>query len=127
MTKKELLRKWQELTPNQTILDKMQPIDHKHQGKTFGLDGIRIDGSEDFVFAVLSRLQDLINGENNVTRLQLSMNDCSKAEGDFNKGNGGNVCYIRLRTRSSQAAAVSAFFDRDLHKATENYANAIGA
>ena len=127
MTKQELLKVWQELPANQSILDKMQPIEAKQKGKTFGLDGIRIDGSEAFVFAVLSRLQDLIAGENNVTRLQLSMNDCSKAEGDFNKGNGGNVCYIRLRTRTLQGSATSAFFDRDLHKATEQYAEAIKA
>ena len=127
MTKQELLKAWQELPANQTILDKMQPLDAKRKGKTFGLDGIRIDGSEEFVFAVLSRLQDLIAGENNVTRLQLSMNDCSKAEGNFNKGNGGNVCYIRLRTRTLEGSAASAFFDRHLHKNTEKYAKAIGA
>ena len=127
MTKKDLLKIWQELPANQSILDKMKPIGAHHKGKTFGLEGIRIDGSQEFVYAVLSRLQDLIAGENNVTRLQLSMSDCSKAEGDFNKGNGGYVCYIRLRTRTSLGSAVSAVFDRDLHKATEKYAEAIGA
>jgi len=126
MTKSQLLKEWKSIPSNQPILDKMQPIDARHKGKTFGLDGIRIDGSKDFVYAVLSRLQDLIAGENQVTRLQLSMNDCSKAEGDFNKGNGGYVCYIRLRTRTMQGAAASAFFDRDLQSATEKYAEAIG-
>jgi len=127
MTKAELLKQWQELEPAENILAKMQPLPAKHKGKTFGLDGVRIDGSKEFIFDVLSRLKDLIDGENTVTRLQLSLNDCSKAEGDFNKGNGGYVCYIRLCERTAQGAATSAFFDRDLAQATENYAKAIGA
>jgi len=127
MTKSQILSKWKVLKPVDNLLALMKPVDAKHKGKTFGLDGIRIDGSEEFVLSVLSRLKDLIAGENNVTRLQLSLNDCSKAEANFNKGNGGYVCYIRLRTRTLQGAATSAFFDRDLHKATEDYAEALGA
>ena len=100
----------------------MQPLPPKFKGKTFGLDGVRIDGSMKFIEAVLSCLKPLIDGENNVTRLQLAHNDCSKAEGDFNKGNGGNVCYIRLHTRTAQGSATSAFFDKNLHKRTEAYA-----
>ena len=122
MTKAELLKHWQMLTPNQNPLKVMQPLPPKFKGKTFGLDGVRIDGSMEFIEAVLSCLKPLIDGENNVTRLQLAHNDCSKAEGDFNKGNGGNVCYIRLHERTLQGSATSAFFDRDLHAKTENYA-----
>ncbi|MEA3224761.1 MAG: hypothetical protein U9Q07_02340, partial [Planctomycetota bacterium] len=64
----------------------------------------------------------LLDGENCITRLQASCADCSQAAGEYNKGNGGNVCYIRLRTRTAQGAATSAFFDRGLHQATERFA-----
>ena len=122
MNKKDLLNHWRELTPNQDPLSVMTPIDGKQKGKTYGLDGVRIDGSMEFIDAVLSCLKPLLDGENCITRLQASHNDCSKAEGDFNKGNGGNVCYVRLRTRTAEGAASSAFFDRDLHQATERFA-----
>ena len=108
MRKKELLEHWAALTPNQTIMDKMQSLPYKHEGKTFGLDGIRIDGSMEFIDSVLSRLQDMLTGENCTTRLQTNISDCSKAEGDFNKGNGGNVCYIRLAERGREAKIMNA-------------------
>jgi len=127
MKKDELLKRWAELTPNQNPLAVMVPLPPKFKGKTFGLDGVRIDGSMEFIEAVLSCLKPLIDGENNVTRLQLAHNDCSKAEGDFNKGNGGNVCYIRLHQRTMQGSAASAFFDRHLNQTTEQYAKTIGA
>ena len=122
MKKAELMKLWRELEPNQNPLEKMAPLSSGHKGKTFGLDGVRIDGSMEFIQAVLSCLKPLIDGENNLTRLHLSHSDCSKAEGDFNKGNGGNVCYIRLHERSTEAAAMSAVFDRDMNKATERFA-----
>jgi len=122
MKKAELLKRWNELPANQNPLKVMVPLPPKFKGKTFGLDGVRIDGSMEFIEAVLSCLKPLIDGENNVTRLQLAHNDCSEAEGDFNKGNGGNVCYIRLHQRTLQGSASSAFFDRNLHKTTERFA-----
>ena len=127
LQKGNLLKTWKDLEPCNNLLSKMTPLPPKHKGKTFGLDGIRIDGSKQFVLAVLSRVKDLIDGENQVTRLQLAMQNCDNAEGDFNKGNGGYVCYVRLHCRTAQGAATSAFFDKDLRKATENFAEAIGA
>ena len=126
MTKAQMLKLWDGLTPNQNPLKVMQALPPKFKGKTFGLDGVRIDGSMEFIKAVLSCLKPLIDGENTCTRLQLAHNDCSKAEGDFNKGNGGNVCYIRLHSRTAQGSAVSAVFDRDLHGATERFAELHG-
>lgn len=126
MQKKELLEHWSKLPNNQPILPVMSVLPYKHEGKTFGLCGIRIDGSMEFIDAVLSRLQDLLDGENHVTRLQASLSDCSKAEGDFNKGNGGNVCYIRLAMRGREASIASGFFDRHLDKPTASFAKAVG-
>lgn len=127
LRKASLLQTWRKLEPVDNLLSVMNPLPPKHEGKTFGLDGIRIDGSKEFVLAVMSRLKDLINGENQVTRLQLAMQNCDNAEGDFNKGNGGYVCYIRLHCRTAQGAATSAFFDKGLKEATSSYAEAIGA
>ena len=127
LTKSNLLSTWKTLEPCENLLSVMTPLPAKHKGKTFGLDGVRIDGSKEFVFAVMSRLQDLISGENQVTRLQLAMQNCDNAEGDFNKGNGGYVCYIRLHCRTAQGSATSAFFDKDFAQATEKYAKAINA
>lgn len=127
LRKANLLQTWKDLPNCENLLTNMQPLPPKHEGKTFGLDGIRIDGSKEFIFNVMSRLKDIIDGENQVTRLQLAMQNCDNAEGDFNKGNGGYVCYIRLHCRTAQGSATSAFFDRDLKVATENYAEAIGS
>ena len=112
MKKSELLEHWASLEANKPILPIMEALQYKRSGKTFGLDGIRIDGSMEFIDAVLSRLQDLIAGESLTTRLQASLSDCSKAEGEFNKGNGGNVCYIRLAQRGQEAAAMNTAFNR---------------
>ena len=108
MTKKQLLEHLSDLPANQPIMDKMEALPYKHKGKTYGMDGIRIDGSMEFIDSVLSRLQDMLQGENCTTRLQTSIADCSLAEGDFNKGNGGNVCYIRLATRGREAQMMNA-------------------
>ena len=127
LRKSSLLQTWRKMEPVDNLLSVMTPLPPKHEGKTFGLDGVRIDGSKEFVFAVMSKLKDLIDGENQVTRLQLAMQNCDNAEGEFNKGNGGYVCYIRLHSRTMQGAATSAFFDRDLKDATKKYAEAIEA
>lgn len=126
MTKKQLMEKWADLDEGQDILKNMVPLPYKHEGKTFGLDGIRIDGSEPFVFAVMSRLKDLLNGENHITRLQASFMDCSEAKGDFNKGNGGCCVYIRLAERGREAVAASAFFDKHLNEPTMNFCKSKG-
>ncbi len=123
LTKNELLKTWKKLQPCDNLLKVMQPLPDRHKGKTFGLDGIRIDGSKEFVLAVMSRLKDLIPGENQITRLQLAMQNCDNAEGDFNKGNGGYVCYIRLHMRTRDGCIAASFFDKDLAEATEAYAS----
>ena len=125
LTKAKLLAKWRKTEPCPNLLEVMESLPPKHKGKTYGLDGIRIDGSPEFIWAVMSRLTDLIDGENQLTRLQLSMNNCSAAEGDFNKGNGGYVLYLRLHHRTALGSHVSAVFDKDLAGATEKYAQAL--
>ena len=110
MKKAELLTHWQALAPNQDMVKPMVPLEAGHRGKTYGMDGIRIDGSPEFIDAVLSHLKPLLEFENTQTRLQVSHADCSKAEAGFNKGNGGFVCYIRAAMRGREAQIMNAAF-----------------
>lgn len=129
MKKHEALAEWKSLTPNQPILKHMDPIPYKATGSSYGACGIRIDGNPDFVNAVLSRLQDIIAGENHVTRLELARTrvDGSKLGKQFCKAaKDAEVCYIRLHMRGEQGAAASAFFDKELHAPTKQYAAEVG-
>jgi len=130
MAKADALKHWQQLQPDADPLAVMRPIPTKTAGSRYGCDGIRIDGSPEFIDAVLSRLQPIIAGENNVTRLELARNPVKRQPGyksGENADAGAECCYIRLHMRTRGGAAASAFFDRDLHQATEQYAGAIGA
>ena len=101
LKKQDVIKIWENLEPKNP-LPFMTPIPTGHKGKTFGLPGVRIDGSEEFIMAILSNLKPLLEGENSSTRLDVSFLDCSEAKDGFNKGNGGNVCYIRLHQRPKE-------------------------
>jgi len=127
MTKKEALQAWRDLKPGQPILKHMTPLHYKAKGSTYGACGIRIDGNPAFVDAVLSRLQDIIDGENHLTRLGLARNpvDGSKLGKSFdNQEQDAEVCYIRLHTRGNEGAIASSIFDKDLDGATERFIKA---
>jgi len=129
MKKAEALDHWQKMEPNQNPLPLMRPIPYKSSGSTYGSCGIRIDGTPEFVDAVLSNLKSLIDGENQVTRLALARNvvDGSGIGKDLpNSVQNAECCYIRLHMRSVDGAATSAFFDRHLKGATERFASAMG-
>ncbi len=129
MTKKQALQHWRDLAPTDP-LGSMVPIPYKTTGSRYGCCGIRIDGTPAFIDAVLSQLQSLTAGENNVTRLELARNTVKRQEGykaGQNAGTGAECCYIRLHMRSADGARMSAFFDRHLHGATEQFADSIGA
>jgi len=106
----------------------MEPIPYKAEGSSYGACGIRIDGSPAFIDAVLSRIQDVLDGENTVTRLELSRNvvDGSKLGKHFGKATrNAEVCYIRLHVRGHEGAMLQAIMGE--HKgSTERYATAIG-
>ena len=59
--KAEAIQHWRSLESDQPILRHFTPIPYKASGSKYGTCGIRIDGSPQFVDAVLSRLQDLID------------------------------------------------------------------
>lgn len=124
MKKNAALKRWAELEPNQPILPHMTPIAYKARGSSYGACGIRIDGNPQFVDSVLSRLQDLIDGENHLTRLGLSRStvDGAALGKQLDKADDeAEVVYIRLHRRGRQGAMASAAFDRHLHEPTERY------
>jgi hypothetical protein len=125
--KAELLEHWRNLAAGQAILPHFTPL-NKPEGSTYGACGIRVDGSPAFVDAVLSRIKDILDGENQVTRLAASYQPAVKP--DFkvtpNAAPDAVVCYVRLHLRSLEGAIASSFFDRHLKGATERYAVAAG-
>ena len=128
MTKKETLQAWRELQPGQDPLQYMDPIPYKATGSTYGACGVRIDGSPEFIDAVLSNLQSLIDGENNVTRLGLSRSavDGKGLDKSFdNQARNAEVCYIRLHARGSEGSIASSLMHSH-DGATQRYAESIG-
>ena len=112
MKKEDCLKHWANLTANAPILPHFQAIPYKASGSTYGTCGIRIDGSPAFVDAVLSRLKDLIAGENDMTRLQLARNvvDGSGIGKKLdNAVKNAECCYIRLHTRGGEAQMMNSF------------------
>lgn len=129
MKKDEALRHWQSLAAGTAILPHMEPIPYKAEGSSYGACGIRIDGNPAFIDAVLSRIKDLIDGENHVTRLELARNkvDGSKLGKQFHKASAdAEVCYIRLHMRGREGAMASAVFDKELNAPTQRFARAVG-
>lgn len=128
MTKKTALAHWQGLEEQQAILPHWDPIPYKAKGSTYGACGIRIDGNPAFIDAVLSRLKDLIAGENHATRLTLARNTVQtkleiggQSKTFNNTADHAEVCYIRLHERGHEAKRVSVFCDRHLDKPTREF------
>lgn len=112
MEKKEALRRWQNLTPDQEILPHFTPIAADARGSTFGACGIRISGNPEFIDAVLSRLKDLLAAEAGSTRLNLSRQPVKPVtinSGDSvvdkkwnNADTDAETCYIQIRERTAR-------------------------
>lgn len=112
MEKKEALRRWQNLTPDQEILPHFTPIAADARGSTFGACGIRISGNPEFIDAVLSRLKDLLAAEAGSTRLTLSRQPVKPVQissGDSvvdkkwnNADTDAETCYIQIRERTGR-------------------------
>lgn len=112
MEKKEALRRWQNLVPDQDILPHFTPIAADARGSTFGACGIRISGNPEFVDAVLSRLKDLLAAEAGSTRLNLSRQPVKAvaiAKGESvvekqwkNADTDAETCYIQIRERTAK-------------------------
>lgn len=107
MSKSQALNHWQGLQENQPVNQDVIP--YKHSGSTYGADGVRIEGSQEFIDSVLSRLKDLIAGENTQTRLGLNYQQVEAKPGKPNAFAGNWVCYVKLHERGGEAQMVNAF------------------
>lgn len=104
MKKCDLLHHWRGLPENMDPMPHFEPVPYKSTGSTYGACGVRIDGTPEFIDAVLSRLKPLLQGECADTRLALTRRPASS---DFkatpNSVDRGEVCYIRLHERGHEA------------------------
>lgn len=114
-TKAYELSKWKSLQPNQNPYPHMSAIPYKAEGSTYGACGVRIDGSPEFIDAVLSCIKGLIDGENDETRLTLARSQVKgvtikgKTKAFNNTARQAEVCYIRLHERGDEAKACNQF------------------
>lgn len=111
--KAETLSHWRTLPDNQNPLPHMEAVPYKAKGSRYGACGVRIDGNPDFIDAVLSRLKPLLDGENHVTRLELTRHtvDGSGIGKDLpNTATRAEVVYIRLHERGHEAKAMRRIF-----------------
>lgn len=111
--KEEAIKQWSSLPTNKNPLDYMEAIPYKAEGSKYGACGIRIDGTPEFIDAVLGRLKDLLQGENAETRLDLARRAVAPVEIKGNRKTFSNsviaaeVCYIRLCERGDEAKMVN--------------------
>ena len=108
MCKKDVLKRWKGLKPNQPVHPRMIPYGQK--GKTFAEDVIRITGSTEFIDSVLSRLKDLIPYEGDTTRLDLNMSESFDKETKLSLG--AYNCYIRVQERGGEAKIANTKYGR---------------
>ena len=111
LAKKQALDHWNRLEDNQTL--NPDSIPYKHAGTTYGADGIRVEGSREFVDAVLSHLKGFLAYENGSTRLSLNYQQVEAREGKQNDFAGNWVCYCKVHTRGSEAQMINAAFGRN--------------
>jgi hypothetical protein len=103
MLKEDILRRWESLPRNLPL--HMEAVPYKHRGTTYAEAGIRLTGSPEFIDSVLSRLKDLLDYENDDTRLQLVYQESKDKEtgaplDSFN-------CYIQVHERGGKAQTLN--------------------
>ena len=72
MKKAEAIEHWNDTPKDQNVLKYFTPLESNAKGSTYGACGIRICGNSKFIDAVMSRLKDVVDAENAVTRLLCS-------------------------------------------------------
>lgn len=99
-TKAEVLAHWRQLEPGRPI--RAHAIPYKSKGSTYGHDGIRIEGSPEFIDAILAALKPLLAYEGTATRLGISYGPVTPREGKPANG-GDHVCYVKVHERGPEA------------------------
>lgn len=113
--KSRLLKLWENMpeTPDSELVRQMAPFPRGKRGPKFGECGIRIEGSEEFIKAVLGRLKPLLLYESSLTRLETSIMDIHETR--FENGRricgpvrqGTNCLYLRYHERSERASKIA--------------------
>jgi hypothetical protein len=130
MKKAEAIEHWNDTPKDQNVLKYFTPLESNAKGSTYGACGIRICGNSKFIDAVMSRLKDVVDAENAVTRLNLSRAEVKPTEinGETkswqNAATGNEVVYIQIRMRGDEGS-MTAGFDSRLRESTERYEAAI--
>lgn len=100
MKKDEALRHWISLTDRMDPSHYMDPVPYGHTGSRYGeCGGIRIDGTPQFIDAVLSNLKGLLKLEGSTTRLELTYGEAKDRETGASRG---HVCYVRCIERGRE-------------------------
>lgn len=104
MTKAEALAHWRSLPTGQDPMPHFKAIPYKSSGSSYGACGVRIDGSPEFIDAVLSCLKPLLAAENCHTRLELTYQAVEASPGrPLHKAVAKpHVCYIRRHERGRE-------------------------
>jgi hypothetical protein len=114
-TKETALAAWRGMTRKINPLPLMRAIPYKTSGSKYGTCGIRIDGTPEFIDAVLSHLTDLLPGEGVETRLELARRPVEGVEINGtrktfeNRAVAAEVCYIRLHERGEEGKMLAAY------------------
>lgn len=110
MRKSEALTHWRNLPDNSNPMPHFEPIPYKSEGRSFGACGVRIDGSPEFVDAVLSCLKPLLAAESITTRLELTRKPIEPMPGKpcHKAVSGAEVCYVRRHRRGGEGAMYQA-------------------
>lgn len=108
LTKAQALEHWRSLELGISV--RMRAIPYKTTGSRYGYDGIRIDGSRQFIDSVLVRLKDIIEHEGIGTRLELNYTEI--ADRESGEATGDWCCYVRVHERGHEAKHLNAVFGR---------------
>lgn len=96
--KKEIITFWKAL-PEMPLL--VSPISSSHKGSTFAEDGIRITGSPNYIYSVLTRLKDFLPLESESTKLQLLFKESDRI--NPNRPNKKSYAfYIQVKQRGTR-------------------------
>ncbi len=110
LNKSKAMAHWACLSDIETVFP--YPIPHKHTGTTFGADGIRIEGTREFIDSILGKLKFLLQSENSETRLALNYQQVEAREGKPNDFAGNWVCYVKVHERGHEAQIMNQVFGK---------------
>ena len=104
IAKRDAVEKWWNSPPTDPA-EVMGSIPNDHKGSRFGMGGLRIDGTQDFIDSVLSNLKSLIRCENSLTRLEIQYQEIVGRETKVPTGKW--VCYVRVADRGDSKTNVT--------------------